>query len=156
MFWLINSISFLIKEAIMITKALLLAYIAWIGSHTSYDVSVISAPRVELHSQEGLNHIYYKGMACRSGKPPNIEAVYVRDAGGTAHFNKKIDSKNPEDQSVLIHEMLHHVQYFNEARAPKTARDREAEAVVVENKWRVEHGLRKLNRTVLPDFCNAS
>lgn len=139
----------------MITKALLLAYIAWIGSHTSYDISVVSVPRVEFHSQEELNHIYYKGMACKSEKPPNIDAVYTRADGGTAHVNKNFDSKSLENQSVLIHETLHHVQYSNAAKAPKTARGREAEAVAIENKWRIEHGLKKLDRPILADFCNA-
>lgn len=139
----------------MITKALFLTYIAWIGAHTSYDVSHVVVPRVEFYSQKEINSLFYhySGMACKVGVPAKILAFYTDEDGGIAHLNKEINENDLEDQSVVFHETFHHVQYSNKDRMPGNPHDIEVEAMMVENIWRKEHGLKKPDRVIATEFC---
>lgn len=134
-------------------KTLLVIFLAWIGSHTSYDVSQVVLPQIEFHTQEELNRLYYQGRECKEGEFSNIVAFYTKKAGGTGYFNKKFNEKDPEDQAVLFHEIVHHVQYVNKTKMPKTAYAREVEAITLENIWRIEHGIKKIDRRNSANLC---
>lgn len=134
-------------------KELLIAYILWIGLNTSYDVSKVNIPRVKFNTQQELNHIYYGNTACKTGESPNIVAAYTGENEGTVHLNKKFDVKNVEDQSTLFHEAFHHVQNSNNVGRLKSPKEREEEAIAVENMWRIKKELPKLTRQVSTDFC---
>lgn len=137
----------------VLIEALITGYIAWIGDHTPYEVSHVSVPRVEFHSQKKLNHMFYNGMTCKKGESPNIAALYGEKYGGTEYLRKSFNEKDPEDQSTLFHETFHHVQYSNKDWMPETSHDREVEAMAVENMWRDNYGLKRLGRQVSADLC---
>lgn len=126
----------------MITKALLMSLLVWIGSHTSYDVSHVKLPRVEYHPTEEIENIYYGD--CARDTNYYIKAAYSTVNDGTLYLNDEIDQKKKEDVSTVVHELFHHVQYSNPNKKPKTSEGREKETIMVENKWRKEHGLKML------------
>ena len=126
----------------MVTKALLLALLTWIGSHTSYDVSKVTLPQVEYHTKAELQDIYYGD--CARDVDRIIIAVYDEKGGGTVYLNKKINPRKKGDMAVIVHELFHHVQHVNNEKMPQSKEDREKETIAVENLWRDEHRLRRM------------
>jgi len=125
----------------MVTNALLMSLLTWIGSHTSYDVSKVTLPYVEYHTKAELQDIYYGD--CTRDVNRVIVAVYDEKKEGTIYLNKKINPRKKEDVAVVVHELFHHVQHTNKEKMPKSKEDREKETIVVENMWRTEHRLNK-------------
>lgn len=120
----------------MVTNALLLSLLMWIGSHTSYDVSQIALPRVEYHTKAELQDLYYGD--CSRDVNLVILAVYDEE---TVHFNKAIDVQKGDDVSIVVHEIFHHVQRMSKRKNSGSKEAQEKETIEVENIWRKEHGL---------------
>lgn len=125
----------------MVTKALLVSLLTWIGSHTSYDVSHVSIPQVEYHTKEEIQKIYYGN--CRKSDSNEIIAVYWSD---TMYLNKDINPRKKDSKAIIVHELTHHLQSVWSGQAPQAYEEREKEAVVVENAWRKDHGLSEVRR----------
>ena len=130
----------------MITKTLLLSLLAWIGSHTAYNVAQVEAPRVELRTNEEIQDIYYGD--CKRDTQSNILAVH---SGGVVFFNKGIDVKKKNERALVVHELTHYLQFVHNDQMPKTHEEREKEAIAVENLWRKNHGLKEVERLILKE-----
>lgn len=122
----------------MVTNALLLSLLMWIGSHTPYDIAQVPLPKVQYHTKAELQDIYYGD--CTRDTHLVILAVYDE---GTVHFNKTINPQKGEDTAIVVHELFHHVQRMSKTKTSGSKEAQEKETIEVENIWREEHGLGK-------------
>lgn len=134
----------------MITEALLVSLLVWIGSHTPYNASLVEVPSVEFRTKKEIQDIYYGD--CKKGDRSSVLAVY---SGGVIYLNDRVDVRKKNDRALVVHELTHHLQFVYSDRMSKTHEEREVEAIAVENMWRKSNGLRRINRPVLVEpSCN--
>ncbi len=128
----------------MVTKALLLSLLMWIGSHTSYNVSGVGVPHVELRTSKEIQDIYYGD--CKRDERAVILAVH---SDGVVYLNKDVDVRKKNDRALVVHELTHYLQFVYREQIPTAHQEREVEAIAIENIWRKSNGLRKVDRPVL-------
>jgi hypothetical protein len=105
---------------------LLDALLAWIGEHSAYDVSGIAPPDVVQMSPAALTAEYYTGVAHLipdGGVDVRLNALYAANdgAGGTIYILRATEiagadrfddpTANPLWREILLHELVHHVQW---------------------------------------------
>ena len=99
----------------MLTNSLLQFILDWISTHTHYDSSVFNYKIIQLSKQE------IQMMACK-GKCPII-AFFKPEVGVLI---SKMDFDNLCNQSVLLHEIIHALQYLNNIELQNIFKEKEA------------------------------
>jgi hypothetical protein len=90
-------------------------------------------PRLAFAEAARLSALRYGDRASASGGPLEVVALYD-DATGTILLREGWTGTTPAEMSVLVHEMVHHVQK-QEARVYECERAREAEAYELQDRW---------------------
>ena len=90
-------------------------------------------PRLEFADAARLRALRYGDRASTSAAPLEVVALYD-DAAGTVLLREGWTGTTPAEMSVLVHEMVHHVQN-GEARVYACERAREAEAYELQDRW---------------------
>jgi hypothetical protein len=112
----------------------LLALLVWVGNNTAYRAE-LPVPKVELLAEEDL---------CLAYGLENVEDCRVRglvafyDKQGTIYMRKGFDHTDTVDQSRLLHEVIHHVQWQNRAHEQSCLGHLEHEAYTLQDAWLVE------------------
>ena len=111
-------------------EPLILLLLAWIDKHSTYDTTDMPIPAVVEMSARDLTKEVYKDTPERmpdNGIDENIFAFYSweHSESGTIFIRPAADTKgplfgdtpldNPVFQERLLHELIHHVQYFDGA-----------------------------------------
>ena len=97
----------------------------WITVNTHYDASVFNFKVIELSSSE------LQTLAC-GGKCP-IVAFFKPEVG---ILISKLDFENLCNQSILLHEIIHALQYLNESNLVDAFKEKEAYGI--QNKFLME------------------
>ena len=120
--------------------ALKIALIEWIGANSGYDVSTILANPPEVKFCAHGSTLVYQGKAIHFGD--RLNGVYDETTEQIC-LAKPWNASNTKDRGVLLHELVHHVQFQSKSWAcPKST---EWEAYKLQEKWLLENG-------VEPDF----
>ena len=119
------------------THSSLVAIAKWVSANAGLPM-MTNLPGVELVSTAELTRLREKGLTTfHAGVATG--AVYD-DATRTIYLPENWSDKSPTDQSVLVHEMVHHMQ--NEAGFKYACDDARAEpAYVAQDKWLRTYGL---------------
>jgi hypothetical protein len=98
-------------------ETLLTAMVTWLSVNLGMP-AIYDHPRIELVSPEAMHAVRYGGadrparsalQAARPDRLPEVEALYD-DATRTIYLNKRWTGRTPAELSVLVHEMVHHLQ----------------------------------------------
>lgn len=116
--------------------AILQRLIAWIADNTHY--SPPKPPRVVFEDEESLAKRFYGGVPT-DDEPLQVKALYDH-ASGTVLLCDCWDVDDVFDQSVLLHELVHHVQRHNRTVSQCRAA-LEAEPYKLQAKWLAEQGV---------------
>jgi hypothetical protein len=115
--------------------ALTLIMLGWIVANTG--MSLPEPPDIKLVPQEELVEIQY------GPSPPEttfqLEALYNHHSG-TVYLRESWDAEDLFDRSVLLHELVHHVQITNELEVPCLAA-LERQAYELQAQWLEEQGI---------------
>ena len=120
----------------MLTNSLLQFILDWISTHTHYDSSVFNFKIIQLSKQE------IQMMACK-GKCPII-AFFKPEVGVLI---SKMDFDNLCNQSVLLHEIIHALQYLNNIELQNIFKEKEA--YDIQNKFLLD-----ISKQELIDYMN--
>lgn len=112
---------------------LVATYLAWIIAQTG--LVIPDHPPIQL--------VTLKDMARRHGSPENngleLQALYNR-AEGSIYLPKGWEPKDLRQKSALLHELVHHVQRFNNMKLPCIAAY-ERQAYELQIRWLREQGV---------------
>lgn len=124
---------------------MMLAMLAWIGAQAGYFDNKIpnSLPAIERRTQVELARMYFcDDQNCKDEKLPKIKINALFDGEkGIMFLPWEFDPQSKEDQSTLIHELVHFVQKHNGLFEKYCLGLLEAEAYKLTDKWREEKGL---------------
>lgn len=81
------------------------AMLQWIGEHSDYDTSGISAPALQFCAGDVTTTMAVEGMIAE----PGLRAAYD-PATGTIYMTAPWSPIDPEILSTLLHQLVHHVQ----------------------------------------------
>lgn len=81
-------------------------------------------------------HMTHRAMDAAYGGE-NVEALYMN---GVVYLAPDFDPGKLRDQSILVHELTHHLQFTNGVRYVCIS-ESEAEAYAVQKQWMALHGL---------------
>ena len=109
-------------------RDLIVALLAWIAGETG--VVMPPAPAVELLPKEQMSEHAF-GRSWRAGD--DIRAFYDADRS-TVYLLDNWKSADLRSRSVLVHELVHHVQFFNRLSFECSA-TRERQAYELTAKW---------------------
>lgn len=117
-------------------EELMLALIGWINLNTEYDTRV-ELPNIVITEPANLCRQYGidKKGTC---KATHLKGFYNR--GNTIYLHKNFDPEKKHDQSQLLHELVHYVQWHNEL-SNECWGTLESEAYTLHDDWREEHNL---------------
>ncbi len=122
------------------SDSLKVALLEWIGANSEYDDSEILVSPPEVRFCEHGSTLIYEGRAIHFDD--RLNGVYDETTKQIC-LAKPWDPSRTRDQGVLLHELVHHVQFQSKSWAcPKTT---EWEAYKLQEKWLLENG-------VEPDF----
>lgn len=111
-------------------NALVLLFLAWIAAQTHLELP--TPPLVVLVATEEMRE--------RSARPGNkVEALYDR-VTGTVYLPESWNSEALYDRAMLLHELVHHVQEFNQVASQCNA-DWEQQAYDLTRIWLGEQGV---------------
>lgn len=115
--------------------ALLLSLIAWLSHHTEYDTRV-SLPNIVITEPANLCVSY--GITdlgtCTATK---LQGFY--DKKLTIYLHSEFDHRDPSDQSKLVHELVHYLQWHNHSHQDNCWAHLEVEAYNLQDEWREQH-----------------
>lgn len=118
------------------TEALKIQMLQWIGANSSYNVSGLLTNPPEVRFCEHGATFIYEGKAIHFDD--RLNGVYDEKTKRIC-LAKPWHASSPKDRSVLLHELVHHVQFENHAwPCPKAA---EWEAYKLQETWLLEHGM---------------
>ena len=115
--------------------ALKIALIEWIGANSDYDVSKILADPPEVKFCAHGSTLVYQGKAIHFGD--RLNGVYDETTEQIC-LAKPWDASNVKHRGVLLHELVHHVQY--QSRNWACAKATEWEAYKLQEAWLLENG----------------
>jgi hypothetical protein len=95
-------------------------------------------PRVELVAAPALSRKRYGAAATEGTTTLDLVALYDDDPR-TIYRTEGWTGATPRESSVLVHEMVHHVQALSGRRYGCGA-EREAEAYALQDRWLAQHG----------------
>jgi hypothetical protein len=137
-------------EAPRVTDALLIEIMSWLASNFDLPATT-DLPRVEFAPPMKIAAMRYKGMLPLSWREDSIRdpatqavglrdvvAVY-RDDSRTIYLNECWTGATPAEVSVLVHEMVHHIQNMARLKYDCPAA-REKPAYLAQNEWLGRHG----------------
>ncbi len=108
--------------------------INWLSRN--FDLPAASpAPRIVLASTEAMESLRHRNALAgsRTGKASDIVAIYV-DAERTVYLREGWNGTSPAEQSVLVHEMVHHLQNLT-GIAYACTEERERLAYAAQGAW---------------------
>jgi hypothetical protein len=117
-------------------RQLVMALTDWIARHTHYDVTLTLTRPPRIRFCKRGHPIDYEGRQVMV--EPNLQAAYDLTSR-TIHLVTPWNASRIEDQGILLHELIHDVQ-FN-ARAWDCLQQPEYEAYSLHAKWLKEHSL---------------
>ncbi len=117
--------------------ALKIALIEWIGANSDYDVSAILASPPEVKFCEHGTTLVYQGKAIHFGD--RLNGVYDETTEQIC-LAKPWNASSTKDRGVLLHELVHHVQY--QSKSWVCAKATEWEAYKLQEAWLLEEGAR--------------
>lgn len=95
-------------------KELTIALLMWIGSHTSMPYDGSHFPNVVKVPHEHLVHILYEGELPQGLDPETISVAGLYNfRDGNIYLLENEDLTTIEGQGVLIHELVHYLQYYH-------------------------------------------
>jgi hypothetical protein len=109
------------------------ALTAWIAEQTGWPVRAV--PPIRLVPREEIKNVFGKEMA----SDLNVEALH----SNKDHIVYLLESWRPgnlRDRSILLHELVHHLQYLNNVKTVCHAEE-ERQAYDLQIKWLREHGV---------------
>ncbi|MCL4798623.1 MAG: hypothetical protein KJ025_03495 [Burkholderiales bacterium] len=123
-------------------ETLLTAIVTWLAVNFNLP-AVYEHPRIELASAETMHAVRYRrpgathaqpaARTVRPGQLPEVEALYD-DATRTLYLPEEWTGRTPRELSVLVHEMVHHLQNAAGLRY-ECAQAREKPAYVAQSRW---------------------
>ena len=116
---------------------LLISLIAWLNVNTGYDTQV-ELPNIVFTEQGNMCYSYgiqAKGK-CQSTR---LKGFYNRN--WTIYLDTSFNPEDPVDQSRLMHELVHYVQWHNGQENKLCWGHLEAEAYTLQDKWQAEHNI---------------
>jgi hypothetical protein len=117
--------------------ALLLTLIGWLNLHTPYDTRV-DLPNIVITESANLCQQY--GITDPGTcKATHLKGFYNKEK--TIYLHADFDVDNPNDRSRLLHELVHYIQWHNEAGEQGCWGLLEAEAYMLQDEWRWEHDI---------------
>ncbi len=138
-------------------KELVVALLLWIsGMDTGYNLETISGRLdIIIVSENKLEEVC--GEYCQKtsqlikkngGGKEKLHAVYS-GTERTIYISEGFDIDNKEDQGILLHELMHHIQFINKISGKKSNPKKifecfythESEATYYETLWRHENGM---------------
>ncbi len=130
-------------------KELIAALLIWIGTHTGYNVDI---PHPEV--------ILTPNVCTYWNKPENcgVAGMYS-DESNIIVLNSAFDEESDRHISMLLHEVVHHVQNLNGTLLRSTVDERcavEREAYLLQGNWLIERGtvaFRRSPRVVAEVIC---
>ena len=132
-----------------------LALMTWIGANSGYDTS-LAAPNIVMttrHNMCALYGINHKAQCDSSG----LSAFF--DKNLTVYLPTGFDPGNEHDQSKLLHELVHYVQWSHGQNKTTCLGQLEVEAYDLADQWRASHdlgpSLAVFNRILLEASCDA-
>lgn len=123
-------------------KETILSLMLWISSHSNLQMST-NVPDIVLKEKQELHRIMFdchkknrKEKFCENGSgSENLLAVYDNDTK-TIYISKDIDRNSIVYQSVILHELVHHLQFENKMEDKVLCRNKlEEQAYRLQNKW---------------------
>jgi hypothetical protein len=129
--------------------------LSWIGQHTNYDISQTS-PNIVLTTRHNLCALY--GIQEKSQCDSSGLAGFF-DKNLTVYLPTSFNIDSQHDQSKLLHELVHYVQWANGQDRQTCLGQLEVEAYDLADQWRAEKGLEPslavFNRILLEASCDA-
>ena len=92
-------------------KELITILLMWIGQSTMYNVD-IPHPNVVMMPPQELNEQYLKSSLAKTNHVEELWAYY-NTQNQTIYLRADFRQYDPWHRSILLHELLHHVQYYN-------------------------------------------
>ncbi len=95
-------------------KELTIALLMWIGSHTSMTYDGSHFPNVVKVPHDRLVHILYEGELPQGLDPETISIAGLYNfRDGNIYLLENEDLTTIDGQAVLIHELVHYLQYYH-------------------------------------------
>lgn len=140
-------------------QTLLTAIVTWLSVNLSLP-AIYDHPRIEMASPETMHAVRYQGRSsswparapvsagpdARTERLPEVEALYD-DATGTIYLTQGWTGETPAELSVLVHEMVHHLQNAAGLKY-ECAQAREKPAYVAQDRW-----LALFGRNLMEEFA---
>lgn len=123
---------------------LILILLGWISTHTDYNTE-ISYPNVVMTVQHNMCANYGINNKSRCDDS-HMQGFYNKK--DTIYLRTDFEDSDPVDQSRLLHELIHYVQWKNDSHVNTCLGHLELEAYKLQDKWRKQIGL----APVLSDF----
>lgn len=114
---------------------LLFSLIGWINVYTDYG-TLVELPNIVFTEQANLcqNYGISNQGACRA---TSLKGFYDKEL--TIYLHPDFDAHNPADQSRLMHELVHYIQWHNGRQETKCWAHLEVEAYTLQDEWRSLH-----------------
>lgn len=121
-------------------EALLTVIMLWLSANFDLQQS-FSHPAIVVESSANIHALHYGGSmqrgnlegAHRDGHPSQVVAVYV-DTTSTIHLAEGWTGTTPEELSILVHEMTHHLQHVG-GHTYACPQEREKLAFAAQEQW---------------------
>lgn len=117
-------------------NSLIAAFSIWLT--VNMGVANVSTPNIDYLPPEKLAELYY-GKPVSKDAALNIEAIYS-DVTQTIYLRDDWDVDDLNDQSTLLHELVHHMQVINGIEH-ECLRQREHQAYELQMQWLREKGV---------------
>ena len=117
--------------------AIILSLLAWLNLYTEYDTN-IDLPNIVITEKANMcqNYGIKDAGTCEATK---LKGFY--DKKLTIYLHPDFDLHNPTDQSRLLHELVHYVQWYNGRDKGACWGHLEVEAYNLQDEWRFMHGM---------------
>jgi hypothetical protein len=116
-------------------EALILSLLGWLNLHTEYFVQ-IELPNIVITEEANMCNTYGIKDA-GTCKATRLKGFYDRDL--TIYLHADFDPEDPVDQSRLLHELVHYVQWYNSVDEGACWGHLEVEAYSLQDEWRAQH-----------------
>ena len=116
----------------------LITILTWIGSQTAYNVELHS-PNItftepyNICANYGINH---------KGRCEALQLTAFYNKNSTIYLPIKFNPQDKGDQSILVHELVHYVQWANNKHKDVCLGKLEVEAYELQDKWRQKQNLK--------------
>lgn len=117
--------------------AIMLSMLAWLNLHTEYEVSP-QLPNIAIVENSNLCRLYGVSDAayCQS-----IQLKGFYNESQTIFLHADFSATNLQDQSRLLHELVHYVQWANGEHVDGCRGMLEVEAYELQDEWRYQQGM---------------